>query len=240
MPDETVFLIDDDGDVRDAVGRLLRSGGWAVETFATAREFLGRGAYAGTGCVLLDISMPDMTGPQLHAWMREHGMSLPVIYLSGHCDVPTSVEAMKQGAIDVLEKPADADVLEDAITRAIARHREHRQQRQSDDDVRSRLASLSPRERQVLDQVVLGRLNKQIAADLGIAEKTVKVHRGRAMAKMKVRSVAALVHLSDRFAAAGVTGHATALIGPALPAPLPTAPGAGWAEGPIAGPNRPA
>jgi FixJ family two-component response regulator len=198
MPEATVFLIDDDGDVRDAVSRLLRSEGWNVETYATADAFLGRGAYAGTGCVLLDISMPGMTGPQLHGWMRENGVSLPVIFLSGHCDVPTSVQAMKQGAVDVLEKPADAEVLVAAIGRAVDRHRELKLRRESEDDVQGRLASLSRRERQVLDQVVLGRLNKQIASDLGIAEKTVKVHRGRAMAKMKVRSVAALVHLCER------------------------------------------
>jgi FixJ family two-component response regulator len=125
MPEATVFLIDDDGDVRDAVSRLLRSEGWNVETYATADGFLGRGDYADTGCVLLDISMPGMTGPQLHGWMRENGVSLPVIFLSGHCDVPTSVQAMKQGAVDVLEKPADAEVLVAAIAQAVDRHREY-------------------------------------------------------------------------------------------------------------------
>lgn len=194
----TVLLIDDDDDVRESVGRLLRSAGWNTELFSSAQDFLTRPPFAGTGCILLDISMPEMTGPQLHGWIREHGISLPVIYLSGHCDVPSSVLAMKHGAMDVLEKPADADVLLDAIASAVEQHRLHNLRRNADDEIHNRLASLSAREREVMDQVILGRLNKQIAADLGITEKTVKVHRGRAMAKMKVRSVAALVHLCDQ------------------------------------------
>ena len=193
----TVLLIDDD-DVRESVGRLLRSAGWNTELFSSAQDFLTRPPFAGTGCILLDISMPEMTGPQLHGLIREHGVSLPVIYLSGHCDVPSSVLAMKHGAMDVLEKPADADVLLDAIAGAVEQHRLHKLRRDAKDEIHDRLASLSAREREVMDQVILGRLNKQIAADLGITEKTVKVHRGRAMAKMKVRSVAALVHLCDQ------------------------------------------
>ena len=194
----TVLLIDDDDDVRESVGRLLRSAGWNTELFSSAQDFLTRPPFAGTGCILLDISMPEMTGPQLHGWIRENGISLPVIYLSGHCDVPSSVLAMKHGAMDVLEKPADADVLLDAIAGAVEQHSLHKLRRDAKDEIHDRLASLSTREREVMDQVILGRLNKQIAADLGITEKTVKVHRGRAMAKMKVRSVAALVHLCDQ------------------------------------------
>ena len=194
----TVLLIDDDDDVRESVGRLLRSAGWNTELFSSAQDFLTRPPFAGTGCILLDISMPEMTGPQLHGWIRENGISLPVIYLSGHCDVPSSVLAMKHGAMDILEKPADADVLLDAIAGAVEQHSLHKLRRDAKDEIHDRLASLSAREREVMDQVILGRLNKQIAADLGITEKTVKVHRGRAMAKMKVRSVAALVHLCDQ------------------------------------------
>lgn len=194
----TVLLIDDDDDVRESVGRLLRSAGWNTELFSSAQDFLTRPPFAGTGCILLDISMPEMTGPQLHGWIRENGISLPVIYLSGRCDVPSSVLAMKHGAMDVLEKPADADVLLDAIAGAVEQHSLHKLRRDAKDEIHDRLASLSAREREVMDQVILGRLNKQIAADLGITEKTVKVHRGRAMAKMKVRSVAALVHLCDQ------------------------------------------
>ena len=194
----TVLLIDDDDDVRESVGRLLRSAGWNTELFSSAQDFLTRPPFAGTGCILLDITMPEMTGPQLHGWIRENGISLPVIYLSGHCDVPSSVLAMKHGAMDVLEKPADADVLLDAIAGAVEQHSLHKLRRDAKDEIHDRLASLSAREREVMDQVILGRLNKQIAADLGITEKTVKVHRGRAMAKMKVRSVAALVYLCDQ------------------------------------------
>jgi FixJ family two-component response regulator len=129
--------------------------------------------------------------------MRANDVSLPVIFLSGRCDVPTSVLAMKHGALDVLQKPADAQTLLPAIADAVARHREHLQLRDARRDVECRLSALSSREREVMDHVVTGRLNKQIAADLAIAEKTVKVHRGRVMSKMRVRSVAELVHLCD-------------------------------------------
>ena len=197
----TVLLIDDDDDVRESVGRLLRSAGWNTELFCSAQDFLTRPLFTGAGCVLLDISMPQMTGPELHDWMRAQGITLPVIYLSGHCDVPSSVLAMKHGAVDVLEKPADADVLLDTIAHAVEQHRLQILRRDADGEIHNRLDSLSTREREVLDQVIQGRLNKQIAADLCITEKTVKVHRGRAMAKMKVRSVATLVHLCDQLEA---------------------------------------
>lgn len=196
--DATVLLIDDDLDVREALGRLLRSAGWKTESFASAQEFLAREPFDGIGCILLDISMPGMTGPELHGWMREHGLLLPVIYLSGHCDVPTSVQAMKHGALDVLQKPADADILLEAIANAVEWHHRERLRADADDEVAGRLAALSAREREVMDHVIAGQLNKQIAADLDIAEKTVKVHRGRVMAKMRVRSVAELVRLCDQ------------------------------------------
>lgn len=207
--DATVLLIDDDGDVREAVGRLLLSAGWHTEVFASAQDFLARQPFNGTGCIVLDISMPGMTGPELHARMRVLGISLPVIYLSGHCDVPSSVLAMKRGALDVLQKPADAEILLHAIADAVERHRLDCLRREADGEIATRLASLSAREREVMDHVIVGRLNKQIAADLGIAEKTVKVHRGRAMAKMKVRSVAELVHLCDQLGVGGDCGRGT-------------------------------
>jgi FixJ family two-component response regulator len=148
--------------------------------------------------LVLDVSMPGMTGPELHVRVRESNSALPVIYLTGRCDIATSVQAMKWGALDVLEKPVNDDTLLQAITVAVDRHRYDCQRRDAQSSITFRLGTLSPREREVLDQVVLGRLNKQIADSLGISLKTVKVHRGRAMAKMQVRSVAQLVHLCDQ------------------------------------------
>jgi len=200
--DATILLIDDDVDVREATGRLLRSAGWKTDAFASAQDFLAELPFSGIGCVVLDVSMPGMTGPELHDWMREHDCSLPVIYLSGRCDIPTSVQAMKHGARDVLEKPVDDIIFLQAVADAVEQHRQDALRRDAKDGIASRLATLSAREREVMEHVILGRLNKQIAADLGIALKTVKVHRGRAMAKMRVRSVAELVHLCDQL---GVT-----------------------------------
>lgn len=191
----TVLLIDDDADVREAHGRLLRSANWNIATYASAHAFLAAPAFTGLGCIVLDVNMPDMSGPELHAWMRANDITLPVIFLSGHVDVPISVQAMKRGALDVLEKPVDEEVLLHAVAEAVEKHRLERLHRDADDQVALRVASLSPREREVMDLVITGRLNKQIAGDLGIVEKTVKVHRGRLMAKMRVRSVAELVHL---------------------------------------------
>lgn len=196
--DATVLLIDDDADVREAISRLLRSAGWKAETFASAQDFLACGPFNGIGCIVLDVRMPGMSGPELHDWMRDHHVSLPVIYLSGYCDVPMSVQAMKHGAVDVLQKPVGADILLQAIADAVERHWQDCLRRDAVDEFAGRLVALSPREREVMNQVIVGRLNKQIAADLGIAEKTVKVHRGRVMAKMQVHSVAELVHLCDQ------------------------------------------
>jgi FixJ family two-component response regulator len=194
----TVFVIDDDPEVRDALDRLLRSDGWNVQAFASAQDFLEAPAARGAGCILLDVDMPGMTGPQLHAHLQEIGVGLPVIYLTGRCSVSISVQAMKNGALDFLEKPIDADALLPAIALAVARHRQSREKDERLADIQQRLATLSARERDVFNLVVLGRLNKQIAGDLQIAEKTVKVHRGRVMSKMKVRSVAQLVHLYEQ------------------------------------------
>jgi FixJ family two-component response regulator len=199
----TVFVIDDDPEVRDGLDRLLRSEGWRVQAFASAQDFLDAAVAQGPGCILLDVDMPGMTGPQLHAHLPETGVGLPVIYLTGRCSVSISVQAMKNGALDFLEKPIDADALLPAIALAVARHRQSREKDERLADIQQRLATLSARERDVFNLVVLGRLNKQIAGDLQIAEKTVKVHRGRVMAKMKVRSVAQLVHLYEQVLSAG-------------------------------------
>lgn len=197
-PDATVLLIDDDADVRDALERLLRSAGWRSESYGSADAFLACASFDGLGCILLDIRMAGMDGMALHEWIRANGVTLPVIFLSAHCDVPISVQAMKRGAVDVLQKPVDADVLLAAIADAVERNHQDRLRRDAVDEIEVRVDSLSPREREVMNHVIVGRLNKQIAADLGITEKTVKVHRARAMAKMRVRSVAELVHLCDQ------------------------------------------
>lgn len=202
----TVFVVDDDEAVRRSIERLLRSAGLNVETFASAPEFLQRSPISETGCVLLDVQMPGINGPELHDGMSERGFTLPVVFLTGHGDVPTSVRAMKKGAADFLLKPVDDEMLLDTIRQAIERHAAERVRQRHRQDIAARLHRLSVREREVMAYVVQGRLNKQIAGDLGIAEKTVKVHRARVMEKMEVRSVAELVHLcetADRLAAAG-------------------------------------
>jgi len=193
----TVFVIDDEAEVRDALSRLLRSAGLDVVVHDSAQAFLAGGPYGNTGCILLDVNMPDMTGPELHDLLRQSGISLPVIYLTGQCSVSVGVRAMKKGACDFLEKPIDAETLLPAIEQALSTYRKFQAEQQRLTDIDQRLSTLSKREREVLGYVVAGRLNKQIASEMDIAEKTVKVHRGRVMAKMRCRSVAELVHLCD-------------------------------------------
>jgi FixJ family two-component response regulator len=193
----TVYVIDDDADVRGGLTRLLRSAGWIVDAYAAAQDFLEKATCDAVGCILLDVSMPRMSGPELHDQLRARGSRLPVIYLTGHGTVSLGVNAMRHGAFDFIEKPADADALLRVVTDAVAQREQASAQESELDDIRGRLVRLSPRELEVMNHVIKGRLNKQIAADLNIGVKTVKVHRGRVMAKMKVRSVAQLVHLCD-------------------------------------------
>lgn len=194
----TVFVIDDEPDVREGLGRLLRSAGWHVVCLGSAREFLEFDVASAVGCILLDVNMPGCTGPELQEILRRKQLTLPVIFLTGKATVATGVLAMKKGAFDFLEKPADESVLLPAVEAAVARHQAACRQALTQQDFDQRIALLSAREREVLEHVMRGRLNKQIASDLDIAEKTVKVHRGRAMAKMRVRSVAQLVHMFDQ------------------------------------------
>ncbi len=195
--DATVFVVDDDEGVRKSLVRLLRSVACKVEAFTSASEFLKRLPIIGAGCVLLDIQMPGMNGLDLFNLMSQAGISLPVIFLSGKGDIPMSVHAMKHGAVDFLVKPVEEDVLFQSLDQAIKRHVGEVASRHKLDCIMSRLAQLSQREREVLKYVLLGRMNKQIAFDLGIAEKTVKVHRSRVMEKMEAGSLAALVHMCD-------------------------------------------
>ena len=198
----TIFVVDDDAAVRKSLMRLTRSAGWNSEGFASAHEFLARPRFSGTGCVVLDVRMPGMTGPELREQMAARKISLPVIFLSGHSDIPTGVDAMKKGAVDFLVKPVDDEVLLRAIQLALERHRADRARAQELEKIHQRLAQLSVRERQVMEYVIAGCLNKQIGDALGIAEKTVKVHRARVMQKMEVLSVAELVHLCETVAVA--------------------------------------
>lgn len=193
----TVFIVDDDADVRAGLLRLFRSASWNAVAFASADEFLDTAPVGGVGCVLLDVSMPGMSGPELHGVLAGRGFTYPVIYLTGNSTVAIGVGAMKKGAVDFLEKPVDDEVLLGVIEQAIARHRDAQAERRRSGETRRRLDALSGRELEVLSHVIRGRLNKQIAFDLGIALKTVKVHRGRVMAKMQVRSVAELVRLCE-------------------------------------------
>jgi two-component system response regulator FixJ len=189
-------VVDDDEAVRDSVAFLLRSAQIEVETYESAVAFLGKAAGA-TGCVLTDVRMPEMSGIELMRRLKELAIKLPVIVMTGHGDVPLAVEAMKAGAVDFIEKPFEEGVLVTSVERAIERDRQQRARRDESDVYAARLELLTPRERQVLRHVIAGRLNKQIAARLGTAEKTIKVHRARVMYKMSVRSVAELTRVAD-------------------------------------------
>src|SRR6478672_9181453 len=195
--DPTVFVVDDDAAVRKAVSRLLRSAGLAVAVFASPREFLAQYDPATPGCLVLDVAMPGFSGLQLQTALSEKGTSLPIIFLTGHGDVSKSVQAMKGGAADFLTKPVNAKNLLPAIHAAIEKDAVARRGQAELSEIRARLDTLTPREREVLEHVAAGQMNKQIASDLGIAEGTVKMHRARVMAKMKVQSVADLVRLAE-------------------------------------------
>jgi FixJ family two-component response regulator len=197
----TVYVVDDDEAMRLSLARLLRSADWKVETFASGSKFLERAPLSGRGCILLDVKMPGMDGLELHESMSEAGVSLPVIFLSGNSDIPMSVRAMKHGAVDFLVKPVEDAVLFQVMGQAISRHDAELDARQHREHIASRISLLSSREHEVLKQVLQGRLNKQIGFALGIAEKTVKVHRSRIMEKLEAGSVAELVHMCD---AAGI------------------------------------
>ena len=193
-----VFLVDDDPGVLKALTRLLRSKGHEVRAFASSTEFLAQHDSSVRGCAILDMSMPDLDGLKLQAALMASGAERPVIFVTGVGDIPASVRAMKAGAVDFLTKPVNSHQLLAAIERAIEMDRKARESQKDLQLINSRISALTPREREVLTQVVAGRLNKQIAAELGIVEKTIKLHRGRMMRKMGVRTVADLVRIAER------------------------------------------
>jgi FixJ family two-component response regulator len=193
-----IYFVDDDAAIREALSRLLRSAGYQAITFNSVSEFMEQYQADAPGCLVLDISMPGITGLELQRWLVQANSSLPVIFLTGRGDIPTSVRAMKQGAVDFLTKPVnDTDLLK-AIEEALRRERASRAARAESEAIRARLTTLTPREREVLEHVVSGQLNKQIAGDLGTVEKTIKVHRARVMEKMGVQSLAELVRVAER------------------------------------------
>jgi RNA polymerase sigma factor (sigma-70 family) len=198
----TIWIVDDDPAVREALTRLLTVGGFAVEAFASAEEFLETSRAREAECMLLDVWMGGMTGPELCVRLREQRIRVPVVFLTGHDDVPAAIDAMKLGAVDYLIKPVDDAVLMDTVRQAVQRHTAERARNHEQQAFEQRAGRLSPRERDVMQHVVRGRLNKQIAAQLGISEKTVKQHRGRVMEKMEVRSLAELVRVCESVASA--------------------------------------
>jgi FixJ family two-component response regulator len=194
----TVFLVDDDPAVQKGLARLLRSDHHDVAVFASAQDFLAGNHLSRPGCLILDVEMPGLTGVELQQALAGRHSALPIIFLTGHGDIDMGVRAMKLGAVDFLTKPVDADVLLEAVRDAIERSRVVVAARAAMDEVQRLLATLTPREREVLPLVVSGQLNKQVAARLGTVEKTIKVHRAHMMAKLKVRTLADLVHFADR------------------------------------------
>lgn len=194
----TVFLVDDDASVLKGLSRLLRSAGMNPVTFASPREFLEKHDPDAAGCIILDVAMPGFDGMQLQEELARKGTRMPIIFLTGHGDIPMSVRAMKRGATDFLTKPVHDEDLIKAIHLAIEADLKRRQSQAEIDDIRRRLSTLTPRELEVLSHVIAGKLNKQIAAYLGATEKTIKVHRGRVMQKMQVQSVAELVRIAEK------------------------------------------
>lgn len=191
----TVFVIDDDEAVRNSLRLLLKSLGLAVRTFASAQEFLPTYEPRDPGCLILDIRMPGMSGLELQQQLNIRGATIPVIFISGHGDIPMAVEAMQHGAFDFLQKPFRDQELIDRVQRALERDAAIRTEIQATDQIRQHLASLTPREREILELVTTGKPNKVMAGDLGVSQRTIEIHRARVMEKMHARSLAQLVRM---------------------------------------------
>ena len=203
-----VHVIDDDASFRRAIERRLKHAGYEVATYASAHHLLDRlPSESVPGCILLDVQIPGMGGPELQARLSGLGSTLPIIFLTGHPDIPTTVRAIKAGANDFLTKPVSSDDLLQAIERAIAHHEGPRGLKSKLDMVLAHVARLTPRERQVFDLVIRGKPNKQVARDLGCTERTIKAHRHRVMEKMQVRTLPELVSLAERIGVASGAGQ---------------------------------
>jgi FixJ family two-component response regulator len=193
-----VFVVDDEGAVREALSSLLRSAGLAVEVFASAQAFLDREESDRPSCLILDVDLPDLNGLDLQALLVAHHERMPILFVTGKGDIPTTVRAMKAGAVEFLTKPFSEEELLQGVERALALDLTSRQQAAKEHELRDRYAQLKPREQEVMTRVVAGKLNKQVAADLGLSEITVKVHRRGAMEKMGAESLADLVRIAER------------------------------------------
>lgn len=203
----TVHIVDDDTSFLTAMARRLKVAGYDVLTYPSALQLLDRIPDEGQlGCILLDVQIPDISGPDLQDRLSKLGSTLPIVFLTGHADVPTTVRAIKAGAEDFLTKPVSSEQLLHAIERAMAHQDASRQQRKNLDAFRELLSTLTPRERQVFERVVQGKINKQIGYQLGTTERTIKAHRQRVMEKMKVQTLAELVSIAERL---GMVAHAS-------------------------------
>lgn len=199
-----VHIVDDDASFRTAIERRLKQAGYEVATYPSAQHLLDRlPSESELSCILLDMRIPGLSGPELQARLSELGSTLPIVFLTGYAEVPTTVRAIKAGAEDVLTKPVSSEELLGAIERALAHHQVTRNQRNRLDAVRAHIAKLTPREREVFELVIRGKTNKQVAAVLGATERTIKAHRHRVMEKMQVQSLAELVSVAER---AGILG----------------------------------
>lgn len=195
--DAIIAIVDDDLSVCEGLDSLIRSAGWRAESFASAQEFLARAGAEPPSCLILDLQLPGLSGLDLQRRMAEIGLEIPIVFLTGHGSIPTSVRAMKAGATEFLTKPVDEEELLRAIHEAIERDRRVREQKAEMRELQNRYESLTPRERQIMQHVISGRLNKQIATELNISEFTVKIHRGHVMRKMHASSLADLVRMAD-------------------------------------------